>query len=184
MAKMIRRRDFLKGTAAGMLSIAAAGVLGPGAVTAVAEEGGKYTPGTYTGTAQGLESEVTVTMTFDETSITDVVIDVSGETQGIGADIGDTMKEAILSAQSAQVDAVSGASITSNAVKTAAADCIAQAQGAAPAAAAGGRFPCDALRLYAVRFPRLPGACHAIPAPLVRCRRSPGKCGQSPRRLV
>ena len=40
MAKMIRRRDFLKGTAAGVLSIAAAGVRGPGAVTAAAEEGG------------------------------------------------------------------------------------------------------------------------------------------------
>ena len=158
MAKMIRRRDFRKGTAAGMLSIAAAGVLGPGAVTAAAEEGGKYTPGTYTGTAQGLESEVTVTMTFDETSITDVVIDVSGETQGIGADIGDTMKEAILSAQSAQVDAVSGASITSNAVKTAAADCIAQAQGAAPAKDAAPDPPGTAGRRRTVRPRAFPGS--------------------------
>ena len=131
MAKMISRKDFLKGTAAGALSIAAAGLLGPGTV-AFAEEKGKYTPGTYTAAAQGLESEVTVTMTFDETSITDVVIDVSGETEGIGAAIGDTMKDAILAAQSADVDAVSGASITSNAVKAAANDCIAQAQGAAP----------------------------------------------------
>ena len=138
MAKMISRKDFLKGTAAGALSIAAAGLLGPGAVAFAEEEKGKYTPGTYTAAAQGLESEVTVTMTFDETSITDVVIDVSGETEGIGAAIGDTMQEAILAAQSADVDAVSGASITSNAVKAAANDCIAQAQGAAPAAAAGG----------------------------------------------
>ena len=137
MARMITRKDFLKGTAAGMLSIAAASVFGSGAVISAAEEEKKYTPGTYTATAQGMESEVTVTMTFDETSITDVVIDVSGETEGIGASIGDTMKEAILSAQSADVDAVSGASITSNAVMTAANDCIAQAQGAAPAAAAG-----------------------------------------------
>ena len=127
MAKMISRKDFLKGTAAGALSIAAAGLLGSGTVVFAEEEKGKYTPGTYTATAQGLESEVTVTMTFDETSITDVVIDVSGETEDIGAAIGDTMKEAILSAQSADVDAVSGASITSNAVKTAANDCIAQA---------------------------------------------------------
>lgn len=137
MAKMISRKDFLKGTAAGALSIAAAGLLGSGTVVFADEEKGKYIPGTYTATAQGLESEVTVTMTFDETSITDVVIDVSGETKDIGAAIGDTMKEAILSAQSADVDAVSGASITSNAVKAAANDCIAQAQGAAPAAPGG-----------------------------------------------
>jgi len=137
MAKLISRRDFLKGTAAGALGFAAAGVLGTGTLTmAAAEEAAKYTPGTYSAKAMGLESEVTVTMTFDETSITDVVIDVSGETPGIGGAIGETMQDAILTAQSGNVDAVTGASITSNAIRTAANDCIAQAQGAAPATAA------------------------------------------------
>ena len=135
MAKLISRREFLKGTAAGAFSIAAASVLGTG-TAAFAEEAATYTPGTYSAKAMGLESEVTVTMTFDETSITDVAIDVSGETPAIGGAIGEKMQDAILAAQSGDVDAVSGASITSNAIRTAANDCIAQAKGAAPAAAA------------------------------------------------
>ena len=40
MSKMISRKDFLKGTAAGVISIAAAGVLGPGLVAVAEEEKG------------------------------------------------------------------------------------------------------------------------------------------------
>ena len=57
-----------------------------------------YTPGTYSATAKGIASDVTVTMTFDETSITDVQIDVSGETPDIGGKIGDEMSQKILAA--------------------------------------------------------------------------------------
>ena len=86
-----------------------------------------YLPGTYTATAKGLESDVTATLTFDETSITDVSFDVSGETKGIGTETGEPLAAAILDAQSAQVDVIAGASITSGAALEAAADCIAQA---------------------------------------------------------
>lgn len=68
-------------------------------------------------------------MTFDETSITDVKIDVSGETPDIGGKIGPEFEQAILSSQSPDVDAVSGATVTSDAIKAAAADCISQASG-------------------------------------------------------
>ena len=123
--QIISRRGFLKGAAA---TIAGSALMG---LRAVAEESGAggYTPGTYTATAQGMESAVTVTMTFDETSITDVVIDVSGETEGLGAAAGDALKEQILSTQSLEIDGVAGASVTSNAVKEAAIDCIRQAGG-------------------------------------------------------
>ena len=86
-----------------------------------------YTPGTYTAKAQGLESEVTVTLTFDETAITDVVIDSSGETPGIGADVAEPLSQAILDGQNTEFDAVAGATVTSEAVRTAAEDAIAQA---------------------------------------------------------
>ncbi len=92
---------------------------------------GSYTPGTYTASAQGMESEVSVTATFDETAITDVSLDVSGETQGIGAAAGDALKEAILAAQSVEFDGVSGATVTSTAAKTALTDIFAQATGGA-----------------------------------------------------
>ncbi|MCD8347658.1 MAG: FAD-binding protein [Lachnospiraceae bacterium] len=129
----ISRRDFIKTMAATAAGAAAISVL-PGAKGAagakvLAAEALSYTPGTYSAVAKGIGSVVTVTMTFDETSITDVQIDVSGETAGIGADIGDEMVQAILSSQSCDVDAVSGATVTSEAVKQAAANCISQASG-------------------------------------------------------
>ena len=128
MAKLISRKDFLKGTAAGALSLTASALLGSLAV-AGEETAAIYTPGTYSASEQGLESLVTVTMTFDETSITAVSIDASGETEGIGAATPDPLAQAILAAQSADIDGVSGATVTSNAVKKAAANCIAQAKG-------------------------------------------------------
>ena len=114
MAKLISRKDFLKGTAAGILTLTAGPILGS---IASAEETAIYTPGTYTASEQGLESTVTVTMTFDKTSITAVSIDASGETEGIGAATPDPLARAILDAQSAEIDGVSGATVTSNAVK-------------------------------------------------------------------
>ena len=140
MAKDLSRKDFLKGMAAGAVSMAAMGVMGGMAAPVAHAADAIYKPGTYEAKAMGLASEVVVKMTFDETSITDVVIDVSGETPEIGGAIGDKMVDKLLAAQSAEIDGEAGASYTSNAIKTAAADCIAQASlapaAAAPAAAA------------------------------------------------
>lgn len=129
MAKnYVSKEALIKGLAACAVSAATVCVLGSVAA------GPPFTPGAYSASAKGIESDVTVTMTFEESGITDVQIDVSGETPGIGADIGDEMIQKILAAQSGNVDGKSGATITSNAVKAAAADCIAQAQGGAAAA--------------------------------------------------
>ncbi len=145
----ITRREFIKGIAAGAVSVATLGVLQGceyslqdskaakpalgGSVDAIvppeALSGLTFTPGTYEASARGIGSDVKVTMTFDEKSITDVQIDVSGETPDIGGKIGDQMASAILQAQSADVDGVTGATVTSDAIKTAAADCISQASG-------------------------------------------------------
>ena len=122
--KDISRRSFLKGALVGTASVAAAGLMGG---MALAE--GKYTPGTYSASAKGIASDVTVTMTFDADAITDVQIDVSGETPSIGGLIGEDMAAAILAAQSADVDAVTSATVTSDAIRTAAAACISQASG-------------------------------------------------------
>jgi uncharacterized protein with FMN-binding domain len=126
----ISRRDFLKGATAGAITFAASGMLGGFAHAAENSADTVYTPGTYTAKAKGI-GDVTVTMTFDETSITDVIVDVSNETETIGQLHGETLKEALLQAQSADIDAVSGATVTSDAVKEAAANCIAQAMGVA-----------------------------------------------------
>ena len=90
-----------------------------------------YTPGTYSAAAQGLASLVTVTMTFSENAITDVIIDVAGETPGIGGASGETLISQILKKQSAEIDGYSGATITSTAAKQAVQACIDQAMGLA-----------------------------------------------------
>jgi len=125
LSKAFSRRNFLKGSLAGAAAVTLSG-LGVGGI-AMAE--GIYTPGTYSASAKGIASDVTVTMTFDANAITDVQIDVSGETPEIGGQIGESMAQAILDAQGPDVDAVSGATVTSDAIRTAAAACISQASG-------------------------------------------------------
>lgn len=100
-------------------------------VPAVAES--LYTPGTYSAQAVGM-GNVEVTVTVDETSITDVVLNLDEETETIGQAAGETLQAAVLEAQSADIDFVAGATITSKAVSDAVAACLAQA-------AAGGEEP-------------------------------------------
>ena len=89
---------------------------------------GVYTPGTYTAQAMGM-GNVEVTVTVDETSITDVELKLDEETPDIGQAAGETLKAAVLEAQGAQIDSVAGATITSTAVSDAVAACLAQASG-------------------------------------------------------
>lgn len=85
-----------------------------------------YNPGTYTAIAQGMD-KITVTMTFSADAITDIQIDGPGETAGIGADAIEKIIAKVKETKSGAIDTVSGATITSKAVKEAVADCIAQA---------------------------------------------------------
>ena len=131
--KKISRKGFLKVAAAAAMSGVTASALAAcnaGSSSSAAASTGEaiYTPGTYTGTAAGI-GEVKVTMTFSETAITDVVIDASNETESIGGVAAPTLKDALMAAQSTEIDNVSGATITTNAVKKAAASCIEQAMG-------------------------------------------------------
>lgn len=123
MNKSLSRRAFLRTSIASGASLAAA--------AAGAAPAGIYKPGTYSAKASGI-GEVTVTMTFDAERITDVVLDVSHETPGIGQAAADALKKSLMAAQAAEIDGVSGATITSKAVSKAAAKCIAQAKGEIP----------------------------------------------------
>ena len=127
--KEISRRSFLKGALATTATAAVAGVVGMPAMTALAE--GIYTPGTYTATAKGINT-ITATMTFSADAITDVVLDLSGETPGYGKDIAEALADALLKAQGSEIDVVSGSTITSKAVMEAANKCIQQAKGEIP----------------------------------------------------
>lgn len=126
MEHTISRRGFLRTGFAGGAAVAAAAASG----SALAAD--LYRPGTYSAKAPGIGGDVIVTMTFGKNKITDVVIDAVKETPGIGQAAAPMLKKLILAKQSAKIDVVTGASITSNAVVKAAAKCIAQAKGEIP----------------------------------------------------
>ena len=97
-------------------------------MSAAASAEGAYTPGTYIGEASGMGT-VVVTLTVDENGITGVQLDTSGETPGIGASHDEEFIAQVL-AQGADIDGISGASITSHAIRIAVEKALAQAAGA------------------------------------------------------
>ena len=123
MTKELSRRAFLRTGLVSGATLAASPL--------VHAAGGIYKSGTYSAKAAGI-GDVTVTMTFDENKITNVVLDVANETPSIGQAAAETLKKQLMSLQSAEIDGVSGATITSRAVHQAAAKCIAQARGEIP----------------------------------------------------
>ena len=119
----------MSGVTAGAL--AACNAASGSASTSTSGAAGQYIPGTYEGTAEGISSTVKVTMTFSDSAVTDVVVDTSGETASFGAAAADELREQLLAAGSAEIDGVSGSTITSDAVMKAAKSCYAQAKGEA-----------------------------------------------------
>jgi len=131
----ISRKGFIKIAAAAAMSGVTAGALAAcnsaSGSASTSGAAGQYIPGTYEGTAEGISSTVKVTMTFSDSAVTDVVVDTSGETASFGAAAADELREQLLAAGSAEIDGVSGSTITSNAVMKAAKSCYAQAKGEA-----------------------------------------------------
>ena len=120
---MIDRRDFVKGSTAVVAAAAVSGTV----ATALADAAG-YVPGTYTASGAGVGT-VTVELTFDEATITEATVDVSGETPWVGGQLSETLAAALLDHQDGTVDVIAGATLTCEGAMTAAAACIAQAKG-------------------------------------------------------
>ncbi len=91
--------------------------------------------GTYTGTAAGFGGEVKAVVTVSGGKITACTLSGEKETPAIGGAALETLKAQVETAGSADIDGVSGATVTSTAVKDAVAAALAQAQGAGTAAA-------------------------------------------------
>ena len=131
----ISRKGFIKIAAAAAMSGVTAGALAAcnaasgSASASTSGAAGQYIPGTYEGTAEGISSTVKVTMTFSDSAVTDVVVNTSGETASFGAAAADELREQLMAAGSAEIDGVSGSTITSDAVMKAAKSCYAQAKG-------------------------------------------------------
>ena len=91
-----------------------------------ADNAASLTDGTYTSSAQGCLSDVTVKVTVTGGR---VETDASGETPELGGTAAEALAAALLKTGStAGVDAVSGSTMTSQAIFTAMDDCLRQAQ--------------------------------------------------------
>ena len=83
--------------------------------------------GDFTGTAKGMGGDVTVTLTLEDSKITGCTAEGKDETPGIGTMALEQLPVAIAESGSIAVDGVSTATITSNAIKEAAAAALAAA---------------------------------------------------------
>ena len=91
-----------------------------------------FTPGEYEATAQGFGGDVTVKVTVDENAVTAVEITGEDETPALGGAAIEEFTTSLVGVSDAEaVEAVSGATVTSTAVKKALAKALAQAKGEA-----------------------------------------------------
>ena len=94
-----------------------------------ADNAASLTDGIYTSSAQGCLSDVAVKVTVTGGRVTGVELDASGETPELGGTAAEALAAALLKTGStAGMDAVSGSTVTSQAIFTAMDDCLRQAQ--------------------------------------------------------
>lgn len=86
-----------------------------------------FTPGTYTGSAQGFGGQVKASVTFSGTAVTDVRVIQQSETAHVGDIAFAPLSETIVKANGTGVDGVSGATFSSYAIKAAVNDAARQA---------------------------------------------------------
>lgn len=132
----INRRNFVKGAAAMALGTAALGAT----VANANQASGVMIPGVYTATTAGFAGQDTVYVTVSESAILSIDVVSTDEPVYITKHAVEQIPAAIIEGQSVSVDAVTGATFTSNAIMRAVADCVEQAGGvglfdAAPAKA-------------------------------------------------
>lgn len=120
----VSRRTFVAAMAAGA-------TLSAGSITSAlaGEPQPTLTPGTYAASAHGMISDIEVEVTLGASSIDAIVVTSEGESPLIGETALDLLPQRILDAQSLAVDVVSGATITSMALRSAVGDCVEQAGG-------------------------------------------------------
>jgi len=99
------------------------------------------TDGTYTAGAPGFGGTVNVTVTIENCAIAAVTAEGANETPAIGGAALSVLCEQVVAAGNAEVDGVTGATLTSNAVKEAIAACLNQAAGVENAVAAAKMAP-------------------------------------------
>lgn len=111
------------------------GILSTVGLLAVAVVAGAYpsfkktanVSGDFTGTAQGMGGDVTVTLTIKDNHLEDVKAEGKNETKGLGDKAIEKMTQEMIDNASVEVDTVSGATVSSTAMLNAAQDALTSA---------------------------------------------------------
>ena len=128
MKKHMTRNVLLMAVLDIILGIVLALYLASTGTVPAADNADTYADGTYTAAAQGYKSEVKVTINITGGKVTNVQINAADETPEVGGKAAESLSTSLLNADgTAGVDAVAGATMTSNAVFAAMNDCLAQA---------------------------------------------------------
>ena len=93
-----------------------------------ASASGSYTDGTYSGTAMGFGGDVTVEVLIEGGQITDLTIVSAEHEDGAYLAMAEDIIPAIIEAQSADVDTISGATFSSTGIKDATAQALEEAK--------------------------------------------------------
>ncbi len=125
--------------------------------------------GEFTGTAQGMGGDVTVTLTLADGKITGCTATGDQETVGIGSVVIDSFPAAVVESGSIAVDAVSGATITSNAFVDAAAAALTGHNGEHRNLQGIDQRPVDPRRAVLVDAGRAAGQDHAPQRCILPC---------------
>ena len=83
-----------------------------------------FAPGTYEGVGKGRNADIKVEVTLDDKGITDIKVLSSEETEGFAEKAFDGMKAAIIEKQKLDVDAIAGATLSSNGYLVAVAEAL------------------------------------------------------------
>lgn len=86
-----------------------------------------YTPGSYTGTADGYNGPITVTVVVTTDRIESITVDSHSDSENIIQKASDHIAPAIIEANSTDVEPISGATLTSDGYKGAVRAALAQA---------------------------------------------------------
>lgn len=135
----IMKKNFMKKTSKTMLALGLVAMLTVSALTGCSKgkapeqaaptesvtQAGSFTAGTYSATVSGMH-EMTVTVTVSETEIKDIKVDHQ-ETPGVGEPVVEPMIKEIIEIQGLGMDAVSGATLTSEAIVKGVTECLKQA---------------------------------------------------------
>ncbi len=90
-------------------------------------DSGSWKDGIYTETAKGKKGDLDVTVIISDGKISDIQIGDNKETPDIGAKAIAELPAEMIKGQTYEVDAISGATITSTGIKDAVARCLEQA---------------------------------------------------------